>query len=368
MSRASRKAKIEALAAARGASEVLTYVTSTRKGLETEMAMDVIAPLYGHLQAIRARHDNPPQIDLFIHSYGGDGTVPWRLVSLIREFASTFNVLVPSHAYSAATLTALGADKVVMHPMGVLGPTDPTITTPLNPPNPQQPDKPLGISVEDVASYIALVRDDVGIRHEDELVQAFNTLSDKIHPLVLGNVKRSTSQSRMMGKKLLKLRGDDLKTHEIDELVEKLSSQLFYHGHPISRNEARNELGLTFVENASDAEEVAMWDLMMEYDGEMKLSVPLEPLLEAIALNPLPIPSSTQTFQQVPGGQAGQMMPVPPTPSEAMVSFDPLKTVYVESVDACDVYTSQMEARLVRNPTGDYACQPMIVSRGWATE
>src|SRR4029077_1047132 len=101
---------------------------------------------------------------------------------LLREFCDQLCVLVPHRAFSAATLACLGADKVIMHPMGMLGPTDPTVTNEFNPQNPMNPNQLLGISVEDVASYIALVREDVGIRHEDELVQAFNILADKVHP------------------------------------------------------------------------------------------------------------------------------------------------------------------------------------------
>ena len=99
-------------------------------------------------------------------------------------------MLVPHRAFSAATLTALGADNIVMHPMGMLGPTDPTVANPFNPRDPQG--HPIGISVEDVTAYIALIKDDAGIQHEDQLVLAFNKLADQIPPLALGNVKRST--------------------------------------------------------------------------------------------------------------------------------------------------------------------------------
>ena len=54
-----------------------------------------------------------------------------------------------------------------------------TVTTPFNPPHPNNPAQFLGISVEDVASYIALVKEDVGIHHEEEVVQAFALLA---HP------------------------------------------------------------------------------------------------------------------------------------------------------------------------------------------
>jgi len=192
---------IRALEKARGGTKVITYLTSTRGNLETQMAMDVVPYVYEHLRTITTPRDKTT-IDLFIHSNGGDGVVPWRLVPLIREKCSRFNVLVPHRAFSAATLTALGADSIVMHPLGSLGPTDPTVTNEFNPQNPQNPSQLLGVSVEDVSSYIGLVTEDVGIRHEEELVQAFAILAEKVHPLALGNVKRATSQSRMMGEKV----------------------------------------------------------------------------------------------------------------------------------------------------------------------
>src|SRR5205823_643996 len=125
---------------------VISYITSTRQNLETQMAMDSIRKFYDHLQSI-GKPKKDVELDLFLHSNGGDGTVPLRLVTLIRERASKFSVLVPFRAFSAATLTALGADEVVMHPMGMLGPTDPTVTNPFNPPNPQNPAQTIGISV-----------------------------------------------------------------------------------------------------------------------------------------------------------------------------------------------------------------------------
>jgi len=35
------------------------------------------------------------KLDLFLYSVGGATDVPWRIVSMIREFATEFSVLVP---------------------------------------------------------------------------------------------------------------------------------------------------------------------------------------------------------------------------------------------------------------------------------
>ena len=343
-----RRAAIAKLQEVRNGTYVISYITSTRPGLEGQMAMDAIFPLYRHLQAI----PTPPEetrIDLFLDSYGGDGIVSWRLVTLVREFCSEFNVLVPYRAYSAATLTALGADRVIMHPMGTLGPTDPSIKTPFNPPNPGNPQDLLPISVEDVASYIALVKDDVGIRHEDELVKAFLTLADKVHPLALGNVKRATSQSRMLGEKLLRQRhGDTMAQSSIEEVVHKLTSKLYFHGHPISYKEARDEVGLHFVEGATPEEAGAMWELYEVYHSDLHLGEQYDPKQDAIAKGALPVPA--------PGRPA----------SQALVKLGPLPFVVIESTARLDTLESEAEVLLQRDATGNYQTgPPQMLSQKW---
>lgn len=236
--RARRADLIKKLREKRGSDVLISYITSTRPNGGAQMGQDAIRRFVDLL---------PPKpvdkIDLFLHSNGGDGIVPWRLMTLLREYAKEVDVLVPSHAFSAATLACLGADKIVMHPMGMLGPIDPTVGDPYGDPDPQT-GQPRGVSVEDVAAYIALVKEDVGIRHEDELVQAFAKLADKVHPLTLGHAKRGTAQARMLGEKLLRLRDPQMESHKISTLIEELTTKLYYHGHPIGRREAEEDLEL----------------------------------------------------------------------------------------------------------------------------
>ncbi len=103
MGREQRLKLIEGIEKERG-SKVITYVTNTRKNMQVQMAMDAVRRVYDHLEA----GESAKQVDLFLHSDGGEGTVPWRLVTLIRERAERFAVLVPFRAFSAATLTAHG--------------------------------------------------------------------------------------------------------------------------------------------------------------------------------------------------------------------------------------------------------------------
>lgn len=356
--RATRLAAITALQEARGGSIVIVYITSTREGLESQMAMDVVPIIYRHLRALSATGQS--RVDLFLHSNGGDGVVPWRLVSLIREYSTEFTVLVPHRAFSAATLTALGADQVLMHPMGMLGPIDPTVVTPYNPPNPENPTQRLGISVEDVASFIALVKEDVGIRHEEELVQAFGSLTREIHPLALGTVKRSTSQSRMLGEKLLKgRRSNPLDEHSITEIVDKLASKLYFHGHPIHRGEARDELKLPFVANAPDQTADAMWALYELYEEELRLETAFNPWVESTKGAPQSLPNPPQA---VPGGI------VPAIATVTRHTLGPYTGAIIESTARCDRNTVTLDAVITREWNGEAKINLSVWDVGWKSE
>lgn len=349
-----RVALIRALEEVRGR-KVIAFLNSTRPNLESQMAMDVIPVVHEHLRTITTSKDDT-KIDLFLHSNGGEGTVPWRLVTLIREYCSEFNVLVPHNAFSAATLTALGADKVIMHPMGMLGPTDPTANHPFNPPDPNNPGNVLGISVEDVASYIDLVKDDVGIQHEDELVQAFAILARKVHPLALGNVKRATSQSRMMGEKLLSLRpGDEFGSHDIDEIIQKLTSQLYFHGHPINRTEAREDVRLSFVVDATPEEEEAMWELYEAYRDDMKMRKQFDVTQELVARNALPAAPPVNP-------QLGN------PPNTDTTNLGEYRLACIESEARTDVSTVELEVTTVRGADGKLQFNLIATRAGWSAD
>ncbi|MFT3679044.1 MAG: hypothetical protein QM791_02150 [Ferruginibacter sp.] len=325
-------------------SKVLTYITSTRQNAEVQMALDCIRKFYEHLKFITPEERNNIVIDLLIVSNGGDGTVPWRLVTLLREYAKEFNVLVPYRAFSAATLTALGADKIFMHPMGMLGPTDPTVANAFNPDDPKNPNQKIGISVEDVTAYIALIKEDADIRHEDELIQAFKILADKVHPLALGNVKRSLSQSKMMAQKLLSLhmnKGTD--QHSIDEISDNLTSKLYYHGHPINRKEAK-QIGLKNIADPDEVLEKLIWDLYVEYENEIKSDEPFDPAMEFIANNPALAAGTTATHEIN------------------------TKIAFIECVNRTDYVSIKYAIQGKKLDNGSHQITANVIERGWKIE
>jgi hypothetical protein len=354
MSYADRVKLIEEIERLRN-SKVICYLTGIRQNSVAQMADDAVREMFDHLALLPSRPI--PQLDIFLCSNGGSGTVPWRLVSLFREFTNKLAVLVPYKAYSAATMLALGADEIVMGPFGEMGPIDPTVTNEYNPVDPATQQK-IGISVEDVKAYVGFVKETVGIRHEDELIKAIEILAQKVHPLALGNVERFISQSRLIARKILLTHMSAASEHEVEEIIETLASKLYFHGHPINRREAR-ELKLKVIEQVPPALETAMWKLYEDFETELENKVPFDPMagIAASAPPPSPIP--------VVPGQPFQPSIIPPGTSITMSA----KLAIVESTRLSSVFG--MERRFVVASVGQQG-EPLmraeILTQGWHQE
>jgi hypothetical protein len=340
---ARRKRLLAELRRERGSDVLIAYVTSTRPQLETPMAQDALRRFFDHL---------PPErvglLDLLIYSNGGESVVPWRLMTLLREYAEKVHVLVPHRAFSAATLAALGADEIVMHPMGMLGPIDASVVNPFGPTDPTGQQLP--VSGEDVAAYNALVTDDLGIQHEEELVQAFKILAEKVHPLTLGAVKRGSAQARMLGEKLIRLRSPEIEAQHL-ELLEQLTTKLYFHGHPINRGEAKG-LGLP-VADPAPAVEKALWDAYLAYEEDMEMMTPFDPIAAALSAGVEPPPS-----------------PAPPGSGQPMIwaTVEPPMTVtrvLVESETRTDAFEQDLRLSVCRGPGGQYYGNGVGVRSGW---
>lgn len=384
MSRAERKDLIDKLQVARQHRLLISYITSTRSGHEIQIADDAFRLIYNHLERGKDLANNG--VDLFIHSNGGSTTVPWRIVSLIRQYTDNFAVLVPHRAFSAATLIALGAHEIVMHRMGCLGPIDPSVANIFNPPHPSNAGQQAPISVEDVTAFFKLVKEEVGVTHEDELVQSLNALTEKVHPLALGNVHRHHNQSRLMARRLLKLHmQSESEEHEIERLIDTLKSNLFFHAHPINRQEAKTDLKLKVVVPSAEVESL-MWDLYLQYEAALMLNEPFNPVREIELRVPspsgAPVPlSPLQIIEQVKAlaGQgiglgsvseeqlvklAAAMVPfVQPGPSAAggKVKLDPLRGAYVESSARADVFKTDL--RLERASVNTSSGQQEVIKQ-----
>ncbi len=266
------KELIEKIEKLRG-SRVITYITSDRQGpVNAKIAGDIIPIISQQLRKI----GKTKNIDLFLYSAGGDTMVPWRIVSMIREYCDKFSVLVPYKAHSAATMIALGADEIIMSDLSELSPIDPSTTNIFNPVDPQNPQNRIPISVEDVMAYFDLAKNKFGIKNEEALTKIFNKFIEsnpQIHPLALGNVHRIHSLIRVLATRLLKSHQSPMPEIDIKKIVDNLTEKLYSHQYFIGRKEAKKDLGIKTVQFTEEKLADAMSELYEEYKKEMELGI-----------------------------------------------------------------------------------------------
>lgn len=252
-------------------SRVITYITSDRSGpINARVAMDIIPVISEQLRKI----GKTDKIDLFLYTAGGDTMVPWRLVSMIREYCDTFSVIIPYKAHSAGTMIALGADEIIMSDLSEISPIDPSTANVFNPTDPNNPQSRIPISVEDVIAYFDLAKNKFGIKNDEDLTKIFNKFVEatpQIHPLSLGNINRTHNLIRLIAKRLLRSHKDKMKDDEIEKVVKYFTEDLYSHTYFIGRKEAKEELGVNSVVNADEKLSQLMSDLYAEYVKEMEL-------------------------------------------------------------------------------------------------
>ena len=245
-------------------SKVLVYLTGDRPGAVANIGEDAVRPMYDHLLKI-GKVEN---IDLFLYSRGGDVGTPWKIISMLREYCDNLTVLIPSKAYSATTLIALGADKIIMGPKGELGPIDPTLEMPST----GQVNKP--INTEDVTAYISFMKEKVNLTDQTALCQVTSLLAQDVTPLTLGTIYRTYSHIRLVAKKMLDSHKEKIDESKSQTIIESLTEKMFSHGHGINRKEAKG-IGLN-VEFADEDMKQFMWDLVVDYEKELDLLKPIQ--------------------------------------------------------------------------------------------
>jgi hypothetical protein len=249
-------------------SKAISYITGDRRQLETQISPEIIDLFVQHLDAI-----GPVQkLSLILHTNGGDTSAAWRLVNLLHTFCDELEVIIPTKALSAGTLISLGADKIVMTKQAALGPIDPSLNHPLNPQIPRNPQMTSPVSVEAVRGYLDAASD-FGITDQDVLGQILIDLSNKVHPLVLGQIFRSRSQIRFLATKLIKRQVQDSK--KVKQIITFLCAESGSHDYTINRREAR-ELGLQ-IENPSNELYDILSRFYQSYVAEFDLLSPYDP-------------------------------------------------------------------------------------------
>ncbi|WP_054847629.1 hypothetical protein [Methanoculleus chikugoensis] len=348
---------------------LITYVTSSRPNAEGIIASDVIPEICRQILKI------PPdkkEIDLLVVSRGGgDPIVSWRIVSLLRERFESVNVLIPYEAYSAATLLALGADEIVMHPFSNLGPVDPQLHGTKKVPGLPGQQEEVRFGAEDLSHFLDFVRKDVGISDQEQLERAFELVCQEVGSIPIGIAKRSSNLALSLGEKLLRLHmGDHTKVKAISEALNK---SFYHHGYPVGRKEAK-EIGLEILDAPEELEKL-MWAVWEDIEAEMKCREPFQPhtvVMQEPSFSQQPEP--TQQIQVPPVG--------PPHPSGqsfspmiqggvqplgvAQIEYD-LFQATVESTRMRSEFKTKLKISAVRMSDLNININVTPISQGWKT-
>lgn len=325
---------------------LITYVTSIRPNLSAQMAGDVIPIIINQINNIPEEKEN---IDFLIISNGGDPITSLRIISILRQRFKKINVIIPYVAYSAATILALGADEIVMHPYSNLGPVDPQLTVSKQNGNGQPSN--VQFSSEDIRNYIEFVKSDVGITDQAHLIAAFNSLASDVGPLPIGNAKRSQQLSLTLSIKMLESHIED-KT-KAATIAQALNSSYYHHGYAVNRSEALN-MGLKVVLPDSELEKL-IWSIWDDFCAEMKCTKDFSPINEIMS-----DPTSKAKMDTIP------VIPIPiNTPPEFIQNIMVnMAQQYAQVQQQSPLETSQLLASVETNNKAD-ACRVTLSIAYW---
>src|SRR5690606_15015272 len=130
---------------------------------------------------------------------------------------------------------------IIMTKQAALGPIDPSLNHPLNPQLPQNPQMTSAVSVEAVRGYLDAATDELKIKDPVVLGNILIDLSNKVHPLVLGQIFRTNAQIRFLASKLIRRQVQD--EEKVREIIIFLGAESGSHDYTINRREAAG-LGL----------------------------------------------------------------------------------------------------------------------------
>ena len=213
---------IERLAAALG-EPVFTYWNSTKGSI---CQNDVIG-----LYALLRNAGKLDRLSLFLKSDGGSGQAALRMVNLLRRYVDHLTILAPLECQSAATMLALGADRILMGPLAHLSAVDTSLTHDLSPID--RDNDRVSVSNDELLRVIRLWTEQA----KDSTANPYEALFPYVHPLVIGAVDRSSALSTRICEEILSYHIDDMT--KAREISNTLNSGYPSHSYPITLREAK---------------------------------------------------------------------------------------------------------------------------------
>ena len=203
------------------------------------------------LYALLANSGKLKRLSLFLKSDGGSGQAALRMVNLLRRYVDHLTVLAPLECQSAATMLALGADRILMGPLAHLSAVDTSLTHDLSPID--RDNDRVSVSNDELLRVIRLWTE----QGKESTANPYEAIFPYVHPLVIGAVDRSSALSTRICEEILSYHIADMgKAKEISNV---LNSGYPSHSYPITLREA-NRIGLK-AEPMDDAVNTLLFEL-----------------------------------------------------------------------------------------------------------
>lgn len=232
---------------------VISYWNSTKGSI---CSNDVVG-----LYALLRDAGKVDRLTLFIKSDGGSGQAALRMVNLLRRYVTHLTILAPLECQSAATMLALGADRILMGPLAHLSAVDTSLTHDLSPID--RDNDRVSVSNDELLRIIRLWTEQA----KDSTTNPYAALFPYVHPLVIGAVDRSSALSTRICEEILSYHMQDLERAR--EISNVLNSGYPSHSYPITLREAKR-IGLN-VEPMEDEVNALLFELNEIY-SEMGLN------------------------------------------------------------------------------------------------
>ena len=365
MDLAKRRENYEAIEGYRGR-PLIVYSTSTRPNVPARMAADAVREFIDQIDAIPA---DAKSVDVLVHSTGGDALAAWKLMSILRERFDTVGVLVPFMAFSAATIFALGADEIVMHPHASLGPIDPQLVIP------QASGGPRPFAYEDVGAFLRFLQGDVKVTEQVHISAVIDKLFSVVDPVHIGAAKRASELSSAVGERLLLTHMSSAEErNKARQIAENLNKSFFAHGDAVSRKRAK-ELELKIADHDPELAKL-LWDAYLGLESYMEFRKPFHPLQHYLAdpngaaalqpTAPLTLPPNTppQIAQALWNGVANQALQNMAGRNAVEVEYSLVNAV-IESIRVASEYRTNGKLIAFRNMNGEVQLSATDTEAEW---
>ena len=199
-------------------------------------------------------------LDVMLTTAGGGGEVALRMASICRSEREDVRIIVPDMAYSAGTILALAADKILMSSSSTLGPIDPEIPSPEKGLFEWMPAKAMVDAVDNLQKQA---------QANPSALRFAIAMLGEINAILYQTAKNAMARTKPLATGVLKLRSDPPSDGQIKEIVKALQKHSV-HSATIHHQEA-SDIGLPvkYVDPFSE-KWTRVWRLHTRYVADYK--------------------------------------------------------------------------------------------------